>query len=106
MVWQRRLFAVSHFRAILKAGLKSMDYHLLQPQASFIAMDCTGEHGNGYAFDGTDAGSLNSALDRAFAAYKDDKAQWSSLVADNMRRDCSWQSSAGQYLEMYYEELD
>lgn len=65
---------------------------------------CTGPGGNGYVFDGTDEGSLYSALDRALADFKDE-VTWKQVVVRNMSVDVSWQQSASRYLKLYQKVL-
>ncbi|KAI3425281.1 hypothetical protein D9Q98_009048 [Chlorella vulgaris] len=62
---------------------------------------------NGYVFDGIDANSLNSALDRALRAYKEKPEEWKELrgriMADAMR--FSWDTTAGTYISLYGQVL-
>lgn len=44
-----------------------------------------GAQRNGFSFDGIDAGSLDSALDRAVAYYKQRPEWWRDLVRQNMQ---------------------
>lgn len=57
--------------------------------------------GNGYVFDGTDEGSLFAALDRALDTYKSSPQRWRQLSTSNMQLDCSWNRSAGDYVQVY-----
>lgn len=57
--------------------------------------------GNGYTFDGTDAGSLFQALDRAIALYKDHQQDWKELSLCNMNTELSWNKSAADYVDLY-----
>ena len=63
-----------------------------------------GGKGNGYTFEGTDEGSLYSALDRAIHDYQD-QAGWLDIVKRNMSTDVSWQKSAGVYADLYSKVL-
>ncbi|EFN53763.1 hypothetical protein CHLNCDRAFT_25546 [Chlorella variabilis] len=61
------------------------------------------EEANGYVFDGIDANSLNSALDRALNAFKERPEWWAQLrgriMQDAMR--FSWNTTAGSYVQLY-----
>jgi glycogen synthase len=57
---------------------------------------------NGFAFEGTDPGSLDWALNRAIDAYYNDKAWFRGLQAQVMRLDWSWNRPALQYVDLYY----
>ncbi|KAJ4709151.1 Starch synthase, chloroplastic/amyloplastic [Melia azedarach] len=59
------------------------------------------EKANGFVFEGIDEGSLNWALDRAFAYYRDKPEEWNSIVRKVMEVDNSWNNTAGKYLEIY-----
>ncbi|KAE8674225.1 putative starch synthase 4 [Hibiscus syriacus] len=51
-------------------------------------------------------GGLNdSALERAFDLYKNNKEIWKQLVQNDMNMDFSWDSSASQYEELYTKSL-
>ncbi|KAL4430366.1 hypothetical protein ABPG77_002172 [Micractinium sp. CCAP 211/92] len=60
---------------------------------------------NGYVFDGIDAGSLNSALDRAMQHFRNKPEWWAQLrgriMADAER--WSWNTAAGSYVDIYRE---
>ncbi|KAI7843173.1 hypothetical protein COHA_003157 [Chlorella ohadii] len=76
-------------------------------QASRAACQGNDMQPNGYVFDGIDAGSLNSALDRAIAAYKGKPEEWAALrgriMADASR--WSWDVAAGSYVDLYNKVL-
>lgn len=57
--------------------------------------------GNGYTFDGTDEGSLHSALDRALAHFKDRRKSWGELSNTNMNTELSWSRSSADYVALY-----
>ncbi len=57
--------------------------------------------GNGYTFDGTDEGSLFSALDRSLAAYIERPADWALLRQCNLNMELSWSRSASDYVNLY-----
>ncbi|CAK7345830.1 unnamed protein product [Dovyalis caffra] len=59
------------------------------------------EMANGFVFEGIDEGSLNWALDRAFAYYKDKPDEWNGIVKKIMKIDNSWNNTAGKYIEIY-----
>jgi hypothetical protein len=46
---------------------------------------------NGFTFDGIDANSLNSALDRAMEMYKSKPEAWRDLEKKNMQVGCGGQ---------------
>lgn len=58
---------------------------------------------NGFVFEGIDAGSLESALDRAVAMCRDRPEEWAALCAANMRDSerWSWKAPAESYLQLY-----
>lgn len=56
---------------------------------------------NGFTFEGIDEGSLNRALDRAFAYYKEKPEEWGRIVQKIMRIDNSWNNTASKYVEIY-----
>lgn len=56
--------------------------------------------GNGFVFDAYDAGELFNAVKRALDIYKQ-RGLWNKLVANAMKCDFSWDSSAKKYLELY-----
>ncbi|KAI8475202.1 MAG: hypothetical protein J3K34DRAFT_517637 [Monoraphidium minutum] len=57
---------------------------------------------NGFAFEGTDAGALDYALNRAVDAFYNDKPWFRSLQARVMTMDWSWNRPALQYIDLYY----
>ncbi|GMH11779.1 hypothetical protein Nepgr_013620 [Nepenthes gracilis] len=59
------------------------------------------EISNGFVFEGIDEGSLNSALDRAFAYYKEKPDEWKNLVQKVIKIDNSWNNTAGKYIGVY-----
>ena len=62
----------------------------------------TVEHGQtGFVFDGTDASSLDGALEAAVAMYKGQPGQWGQLVANCMTKDVSWQVASQEYVDLY-----
>ncbi|KAK9930794.1 hypothetical protein M0R45_018105 [Rubus argutus] len=60
---------------------------------------------NGFVFEGIDEASLNCALDRAFAFYRNKPREWNSLVKKVMKMDNSWNKTAGKYIEIYESVL-
>ncbi|XP_007025145.2 PREDICTED: probable starch synthase 4, chloroplastic/amyloplastic isoform X2 [Theobroma cacao] len=60
---------------------------------------------NGFTFMTPDEQGVNSALERAFNLYKNDKASWQRLVQKDMNIDFSWDSSASQYEELYAKSV-
>ncbi|KDP46955.1 hypothetical protein JCGZ_07972 [Jatropha curcas] len=59
------------------------------------------EIANGFVFEGIDEGSLNWALDRAFAYYRDKPNEWNRIVKKVIETDNSWHKTAGKYIETY-----
>lgn len=60
---------------------------------------------NGFSFDFPDAASLDSALDRALAFWKRDKADWQQLMKRAMECDFSWHFPASDYITVYEKIL-
>lgn len=58
------------------------------------------EGGNGLTFKTYESHDMLDAVRRACALYAD-KDKWNALVQAAMRSDCSWDKSAGQYIELY-----
>ena len=54
---------------------------------------------------GTDAGALDSALNRAFDAYWNDRQWFHSLQARVMRQDWSWARPALDYIDVYHSAM-
>lgn len=57
---------------------------------------------NGFSFEGTDAGALDYAMNRAMDAMWNDRKWIRSLQARVMRQDWSWSRPALDYIEVYY----
>ncbi|OMP07257.1 Glycosyl transferase, family 1 [Corchorus olitorius] len=60
---------------------------------------------NGFTFTTPDEQGVNSALERAFNLYNNDKEFWRQLVQKDMNIDFSWDSSASQYEELYAKSV-
>lgn len=60
---------------------------------------------NGFAFEGTDGGALDYALNRAIDAYYNDRDWFRSLQSRVMRMDWSWNRPALSYVDLYYAAL-
>lgn len=62
---------------------------------------------NGFVFDGIDAGSLYSALDRALSLYKQRPERWEALSRQVMRDSdrWSWDQAASHYVDLYQSIL-
>jgi len=58
---------------------------------------------NGFAFEGTDDGALDYALNRAVDAFYNDRAWFESLQARCMDQDWTWNRPALEYLELYHQ---
>ena len=56
---------------------------------------------NGFAFEGADAGALDSALNRALDAFYNDRQWFRSLQSRIMLTDWSWARPAIDYVEIY-----
>nr|POE83890.1 putative starch synthase 4, chloroplastic/amyloplastic [Quercus suber] len=59
------------------------------------------EMANGFVFEGIDEGSLDSALDRALAHYRQKPDEWNGIVQKVMELDNSWNNTAGKYIEQH-----
>ncbi|XP_065847468.1 uncharacterized protein [Euphorbia lathyris] len=59
------------------------------------------EIANGFVFEGIDEESLNCALDRAFAYYREKADEWNGIVKKVIEIDNSWNRTAGKYIEVY-----
>ncbi|XP_024192372.1 glycogen synthase isoform X2 [Rosa chinensis] len=59
------------------------------------------EMANGFVFEGMDEASLNCALDRAFACYRNKPGEWNCIVKKVMKMDNSWNNTARKYIEIY-----
>ena len=61
------------------------------------------EYTNGFAFEGTDEGSLDYALNRALERYWNNTAEIRELQKRCMEQDWSWNRPALDYLELYHQ---
>lgn len=61
-----------------------------------------GADGTGFLFGDYEAGALLHAVRRALAAKKTPR-RWTEIMNNAMRRDFSWDTSAGAYLRLYNE---
>ncbi|KAB1200403.1 putative starch synthase 4, chloroplastic/amyloplastic [Morella rubra] len=59
------------------------------------------DRANGFVFEGIDEGSLDWALDRAFAHYREKPDEWNGISRRVMEMDNSWNNTAGKYVEVY-----
>ena len=59
--------------------------------------------GNGFTFVEYESAELLDALNSAKALYFDERARWDEMVQRDMRKDVSWDASAGEYLALYDE---
>lgn len=59
------------------------------------------ETGNGFAFDQSNAPSLDFALDRALQLWHNSRDGWNTVVRRAMSQDHSWSNQAGKYLDLY-----
>jgi starch synthase len=65
-----------------------------------VDYDPTTGQGTGFAFKDYDAGAMLTAVERAVAAYRNERA-WVALARRGMEQDFGWQASAAKYLELY-----
>jgi starch synthase len=56
---------------------------------------------NGFVFDHADFPGIESALDRAFALWRDDREAFRQLACTGMRYDYSWNEPGQHYLNVY-----
>jgi len=61
----------------------------------------TGNQGNGFVFDDYTGETLLATIHRALEVYQSDPYQWSSLMANAMRADYSWELAADKYRQLY-----
>ena len=63
---------------------------------------------NGFVFDGIDAGSLESALDRALSMFSSRREEFAALQSRNLSEGerWSWTAPAQSYIELYSGALD
>ncbi|MFW5845905.1 MAG: glycogen synthase, partial [Planctomycetota bacterium] len=57
--------------------------------------------GNGFTFGPGDVGHFSSVLDRALGLYQHYPEEWRAAQLRAMRTDCSWESVAHAYTELY-----
>jgi starch synthase len=56
--------------------------------------------GNGFKFQGYDAGALMDAIERALGIFRN-KKQWTAIMKRGMAQDFSWQKPAQEYVRIY-----
>ena len=61
------------------------------------------DSGNGFTFDGYDAGLLLDAVNRAKTLYFEHRENNDKMVIRDMQKDVSWENSAAQYRELYLQ---
>jgi starch synthase len=71
-------------------------------------VDADRVHGNGFVFEGSDAGSLEGALDRALNMYHERKDEWAALCGRNLSQGerWSWKAPAQSYVGLYRGALE
>ena len=77
-----------------------MDYDDDAEKAESLGMDV-----NGFSFDGSDAGGIDYALNRAFSLYFTDRDAWNALAKRGMSIDWSWGTPAQDYIELYHKAI-
>lgn len=60
---------------------------------------------NGFNFEGTDAGGIDYALNRALGMWYNDPAAFAALARAGMTADWSWYGPAADYIELYYAAI-
>ncbi|MBQ6333541.1 MAG: glycogen synthase [Erysipelotrichaceae bacterium] len=61
------------------------------------------DSGNGFTFDGYDAGLLLDAINRAKTLYFEHRESYDAMVIRDMEKDVSWKLSAAQYRQLYLQ---
>ena len=61
------------------------------------------DSGNGFTFDGYDAGLLLDAINRAKTLYFEYRESYDKMVKRDMEKDVSWKKSAAQYRDLYLQ---
>ncbi|MBQ5443761.1 MAG: glycosyltransferase, partial [Erysipelotrichaceae bacterium] len=61
------------------------------------------DSGNGFTFDGYDAGLLLDAINRAKTLYFEHRENYDKMVIRDMNKDVSWERSAALYRELYLQ---
>jgi starch synthase len=56
--------------------------------------------GNGFKFQGYDAGALMDAIERSLGVFRN-KKQWTAIMKRGMAQDFSWQKPAQEYVRIY-----
>ncbi len=59
--------------------------------------------GTGFKFYGYNPDDFLSAIDRALAVFREDKAAWTTIVRNGMAKDFSWKKPAAEYAALYEE---
>ena len=77
-----------------------MDYNDDVEKAESLGMEV-----NGFSFDGSDAGGIDYALNRAFSLYFTDRDAWKALAKRGMSIDWSWGTPAQDYIELYHKAI-
>lgn len=61
---------------------------------------------NGFVFNKYDSRALTTAVKKALNIYYNDKKKWQQLIKNGMSANCSWDSSAKQYIKLYKKLLN
>jgi starch synthase len=56
---------------------------------------------NGFTFKEFDPKAMNETLERAFKLYRDEPANFRSLIRKGMKSDFSWKKPSEEYLKLY-----
>ncbi len=59
----------------------------------------------GFKFREFDAHKLHVSLEKALKVYFNNKSKWQELQKNGMKKDFSWEASAGKYIKVYREIL-
>jgi len=61
---------------------------------------------NGFVFEKATASSMNAALERAVALFRDEPAAYQSLIRNGIKIDSSWSKPTQEYLKLYRRLID
>jgi starch synthase len=78
----------------------SLRYGTLPIVRATGGLDDTIEEGTGFKFWDRAGWALLSAIQHALGVYKD-RERWTTMMRNAMRKDFSWNTSAGEYIALY-----